>query len=430
MHKIVPNFERKSSVGEANFQNMKDYEYSLDSIEKYAKEGYGQNSTIFSAINKIAKCAASVIPRVRVNGEPVEDHPLLTILKRPNPDEGGVEFRRAAFSWYLLTGNSFTERLGEELWNWKPYQMEIGKSVFNPRMPGAYRVQNTNHHWPVDVNGRSEMLHFKTFNPDPECLFYGQSPLQAGASAGDQLNAANKWRYNTFKNDCRPSGVMSTDQPIESKKRKELQKDLSEEQSGSNNAGKTMLLGGGLKWTQMSMTPKDADWLNGSKYNKQEICEAFEIPPQLLGIEGSQTFANYSEAREAFYYDTVLPLVDLYFDELNRWLAPTFGDNVEIYYETSEINALSASRAANTKILLDSTVLTTNEKREVLGYERDENLEANQIFIDANKIPLGLDVFGPGEEDIEQVAKALMRSGLPRMAAETKAMELLACEHK
>ena len=93
----------KASVGRSMF--TQDFEYSMVNLQAYAKEGYAQNPTIYSCISLIADAFGSVPLQVKVNDEVQESHPLLDLLERPNPDEGGNEFRTAAASWITLTGN-------------------------------------------------------------------------------------------------------------------------------------------------------------------------------------------------------------------------------------------------------------------------------------------------------------------------------------
>ena len=217
---------------------------------------------------------------------------------------------------------------------------------------------------------------------------------------------------------------------LKPKQRKELQDDINSGSKGKENAGKHLLLGGGLKWTQLSMTPKDSDWLNGSKYNKQEICEAYRVPTQLLGIEGSQKYANYKEARLAVWIETIIPLMELYCSEMNRWLTPDFGDDIEIDYDENDIDALEPMRNERKKQKQESGAYTINEIRQMYGDEPSPEPEADQIMIDSNKIPLGLDVFTADEKDAQAMAKMLMRNGTPKQEAEQKAYEWLSgCDH-
>jgi phage portal protein BeeE len=172
--------------------------------------------------------------------------------------------------------------------------------------------------------------------------------------------------------------------------------------------------------------------LNGSKFSKQEIAEVFGVPTQLLGIEGSQTYANFEEARYALYLLTVMPLVDLYFDELNRWLTPLYGEDLKICYDKSSIDALDYVRQRKTESMLNSTVLTINEKRELLGLPPRGEAEADQLFIDPNMLPLGFEAFNSEEQAAQDAAKAFVRMGMKRSEAEVKAWEVFngQCHHE
>jgi HK97 family phage portal protein len=200
---------------------------------------------------------------------------------------------------------------------------------------------------------------------------------------------------------------------------------LKEGQQGTENARDIMLLGGGLKWQQMAMSPQDMDWLQGTKMLAQEIASVFRVPTQLLGIEGSQTYANYEEAKLAFWLQAVLPKLDLYVNELNRWLAPEFGDNVKICYNKESIEALEPLRREKRRELLETSVLTINEKRELLSYEEMDEDEASTLFIQPNDIPLGADFLDEEDQTLQQAAKALMKlEGLDYKDAYQRAFEL------
>jgi HK97 family phage portal protein len=421
---------QKASIGQQMFTDQ--WEYSLTDLKDYAQEGYGQNPTIYSCISLIADAFASVPLKVKVGDEIKKDHPLRTILDRPNPDEGGVEFRTAAASWILLTGNCFTEKLKVtaekmELWNWQPYEMSVGYAK-GMRMPKAYAFAKESadpKFWDIDpITGESDMLHWRRFNPSPKNSGMGQSPLMAGAASADQMNAAAKWRYNTFKNNAAPSGVLSTEQQIDSTKRKALESDLKKKQQGTNNARQIMLLGGGLKWQQVAMSPQDMDWLNGTKMLAQEICAVLRVPTQLIGLEGSQTYANFAEAKIGLYTQAVLPLLDLYVSELNRFFKNDF-EGATICYQTEDIEALEPLRRYRRTELLGTDVLTINEKRELLGYDAMDEDEANTLFVQPNDIPLGSDILDEDDKDMTAAAKAFMNlEGISYQEAYQKAFDI------
>jgi len=167
--------------------------------------------------------------------------------------------------------------------------------------------------------------------------------------------------------------------------------------------------------------------LAGSKLNAQEIASIFGVPTQMLGIEGSQTFANYEQARMSFWMDTVIPVLDLYTSELTRFFKSNFDfEGIEVCYNDEDIEALEPIRKERRSELLATDILTLNEKREVIGYEPIDEPDADAIFVDPNKIPLGLDVFSEDEKEEENIAKELMRGGMEQEDAEKWAFNIVA----
>jgi len=424
--------ETKASIGEQHYVVNGSAQYSMHDFRSYAEEGYGCNPTIYRCISLIAQNFAKVPLYLKdKNGEIVEEHPIVDLLKRPNPDEGGVEFRTAGASWYLLTGNTFSEIIKEgdtaHLWHYQPYDISItGRGP----MPASYyfmKGKPNQKQWDVEpTSGHSTMLHWRTFNPAPSSPRFGQAPLQAGAKAGDTYNAGTDWRFSALKNGGSAGGLVTVE-GIDDPQRKQLDEIIRQSMSGSSNAKRIVSINADAKFQQIGMNMKDADWLAGSKLNAQEIASVFGVPTQMLGIEGSQTFANYEQARMSFWVDTVMPMLDLYVSELTRWLMPAFEvEGYEICYNTEDIEALEPQRKERRTELLDTEVLTLNEKREVIGYEPIDEPEADQIFVDPSRIPLGLDVFSTEEAQEQDLAKALIRGGLSKEDAEQKAFEIMA----
>ena len=86
-----------------------------------------------------------------------------------------------------------------------------------------------------------------------------------------------------------------------------LKRELEENYQGARNAGRPLLLEGGLDWKAMSLSPKDMDFMEAKHAAAREIALAFGVPPQLLGIPGDNTYSNYQEANRVFFRATVLP---------------------------------------------------------------------------------------------------------------------------
>src|SRR5262249_8802484 len=141
---------------------------------------------------------------------------------------------------------------------------------------------------------------------------------------------------------------------------------------GSANAGRPLVLDGGLSWSAMSLSPQDMDFLNARASAAREIALAFGVPPMLLGIPGDNTYANYREANLALWRQTIIPLVARTADALTQWLAPPFGEDLVIGFDLDAVPALSAEREALWSRVGAASFLSEDEKRAMLGFGTSE----------------------------------------------------------
>ena len=113
-------------------------------------------------------------------------------------------------------------------------------------------------------------------------------------------NAASAWNKALLDNAARPSGALvykgEHGANLSEEQFERLRDELAQNFSGAANAGRPLLLEGGLTWQAMSLTPKDMDFLAAKNGAAREIALAFGVPPMLLGIPGDNTYSNYREA--------------------------------------------------------------------------------------------------------------------------------------
>ena len=369
-----------------------------------SEEGYQKNIVAYRAITLIARSLASV-PWTAFSGDTeLEDHPLLKLIQNPNPQQGRSGLMEAFESYYLIAGDSYlrgimlSDGLPHELWVMRPDRIKI-KTGEGGRVTGyEYRVNITPVVYPVDpLTGKSEILHMKTFHPLDD--YYGLSPLEAAAFSIDQHNAAGEWNYKLLKNGARPSGAMTykpndvMPQNLPDAQLDRLKRMIEEQYTGARNAGRPMLLDGGMSWQQIMLSPVDMDFLNSRNTSARDIASAYGVPPMLIGILGDATFANYKEARLSLWEDRVIPDLVNIRDELNRWLSPLFGENIRLEFDADEVPALAGKRQDTWEKLERASFLKINEKREAVGYEEVEG--GDVIFVPAMMLPLGEDVDNP-----------------------------------
>jgi len=116
--------------------------------------------------------------------------------------------------------------------------------------------------------------------------------------------------------------------------------------AGAANAGRPMVLEGGLDWKTIALSPRDMDFIELKNGAAREIALALGVPPMLLGIPGDNTYANLAEANRAFWRQTVVPLVRRVADDLGFWLAPAFGGGLSLVPDLDRVEALAEDRAA------------------------------------------------------------------------------------
>ena len=146
-----------------------------------------------------------------------------------------------------------------------------------------------------------------------------------------------------------------------------LQSQIENQYSGAANAGRPMLLEGGMEWQQMGLSPTDMSILETKFSSARDVALAFGVPPQLLGIPGDATYSNYKEARLAFYEDTVLPLLGYLLNTFNDIFEEPFG-GAYLKPNMDSIPAIAEKRQELWAAIDKSQELTINERREAKGY--------------------------------------------------------------
>ena len=122
--------------------------------------------------------------------------------------------------------------------------------------------------------------------------------------------------------------------------------------------------------------------------NARFIAACYGIPPMLVGIPGEATFANYAEAKLAYWSGTVLPLLGLLLEDFNRWLPRLFGEKAFLWYDEEQITALEPLRDLKSARINQAEYLTINEKREAMGHAKHADPKADDILVSTTDIPL------------------------------------------
>jgi HK97 family phage portal protein len=296
-------------------------------------------------------------------------HPFLKLLQRPNPAQTQRELIENIVSYLLVAGNSY---------------IEVSKLDGTPRelvvlRPDRVKVVAGSNGWPeaydYSVYGASarlpaeSVLHMKLFNPLDD--YYGQSPLEAAQRSIDTHNAASAWNKAMLDNAARPSGALvfaTGEGSLTNEQFERIKSELAETFQGAANAGRPMVLEGGMDWKEMGYSPQAMEFTETKNASAREVALAFGVPPMLLGIPGDNTFANYAEANKTFWRQSVVPILGRVTEALTHFIGPDFGEDLRLSFDLDQVEALSPDRDALWKRVNDASFLSAAEKRAAVGY--------------------------------------------------------------
>lgn len=412
--------QKASAVGAMVTRNLPEPRWMDQNYRAYSQEAYMKNVVAFQAIDRVARAVASVKWTYWRGDTEINDSPMQALLERPNPVMKQAQYLQTMIGYWLLSGNRYQERVmvgnePRELYPLRPDRMKVLPGADG--LPAGYQfeVNGRKHKWEMArPDYDCDILHDRTFNPLDD--WYGMSPITAGAYAVDQHNEGMALSQALLQNSARPSGALVVQKDgsgnygsLPDEEFNRLKAQLEEQYQGSGNAGRPMLLEGGLDWKQMGMSPSDLEMLQSRYAAARDVCLALGVPPLLLNIPGDSTYSNYKEARGAFWEDTVIPLCKQIAEGWTDWLGPKFG-GTEVRPDFDDIPAVAEKRREMWEMADKSTDLTLNERREIKGYEPVTG--GDEILVNANQISLAdatrpIDMPQNGEDLPPEEAKAL-----------------------
>jgi HK97 family phage portal protein len=335
-----------------------------------AREGFAGNVVGYRCVRMIAEAAASIPLLTYIDGKEVEQHALKSLLAKPNALNASREFLETVYAHLMVSGNSYIELVNLD---------ETPRELYALR-PDRIAVIPSRNGWPdayeYTANGssvripREQLLHLKLFNPLDD--YYGLSPLEAACRSIDTHNAASGWNKAMLDNAARPSGALifqGNDNNLTTEQFERLKAELASTYQGAANAGRPMILEGGLDWKEMGFSPKEMEFNEAKNAAAREVALAFGVPPMLLGIPGDNTFANYAEANRSFWRQTIVPLAARVSGSLSNFLSTYADGTLDIIPDLDQVEALSPDRDALWKRLNDASFLTADEKRAAVGYK-------------------------------------------------------------
>ncbi len=342
------------------------------SYEAQVRESYLGNPVAARAIRLISEGAGGA---PLVSNPP--GHPALALVQSAGFGASGPGLLEVLAAQLLLHGNAYVEAatgpdgLPAALFALRPERVTVEADSRGWPVGYVYRAGDMVARYPAETIGdRAGLLHIRAYHPLDD--HYGAGCLAAAAGAVSVHNAAAKWNRALLDNAARPSGALiyqpgdgSTLSPDQFER---LKTEMEAGFAGAANAGRPMLLEGGLSWQAISMTPAEMDFARARDTAAREIALAFGVPPVLLGLPGDATYSNYKEANVALWRLTLLPLTGRILAALSAQLRHWWPD-LEISVDRDAVPALSEDRERLWAQVSGAAFLTDMEKRAMLGLE-------------------------------------------------------------
>jgi HK97 family phage portal protein len=342
--------------------------------ENFSNKGYIKNVIVNKAISTIARNVASNEILLYNKDNQEIKHPVISkLIQTPNPVSNMFDLLENIVMHLYISGNAYLNFIAYnnqlESYLLRPDRVKIKSG--NSIVPNSYEyvVDKTKTIFEVDPeNFKSPVCHIKFHNPLND--FYGLSPIETAQYSMEQHNQCLEWNKSLLENGARPTGalVLNGNSHMSDEEFDALKTELRSQLSGTANAGQIMILEGGITWQEMSINPKDMDFIATKNSAARDIALALDIPPQILGIQGDNTYSNFSEARIAFWEETIIPLSEKIMQALTRWININIDETLTLKINYDKISALQEKRQKMYQNLQSASFLTDEEKRKEMGW--------------------------------------------------------------
>lgn len=313
----------------------------------------------------IAQLGLHVYRRISdVDRERLVDHPVASVLSRPNPFTTRYRFVEALVSDLAIYDNSVLLKVKPaSLVRLPPTRVQaLGE---NPFTPEVYRYWGSNGYRDFPAE---QVVHFRGYNPDEPR--WGASPLETLRRILAEEYHAGQYREQLWRNGARMSGYIK--RPLEApewkaESRQRFARSWQAQYTGDGPAaGGTPILYDGMEFVNASMTPEAAQYIEARKLTREEVAAAYHIPLPMVGILDHATYSNIAEQHKQLYQDTLGPWLVMICEELQLQLLPDFPDTDGVYLEFNMAEKLRGSfeeQATQLQTSVGAPYMTRNEAR-------------------------------------------------------------------
>ncbi len=324
-----------------------------------------QTGAVYACVRILAETIASLplhTYKHTVNGkEKALDHNLYHILhNEPNPEMTSFVFRETLMTHLLLWGNAYSQIIRDgrgkvlALYPLMPDRMTVDRAD-NGEIFYSYRKDNGE----VILN-KEEVLHIPGLGFDG---IIGYSPIAMSRDTIGMAIAVNEYGAKFFANGATPSGVL--EHPGVLKDPKKIRDSWNNIYQGSGNAHRVAVLEDGLTFKTISIPPEAAQFLETRKFQTEEICRIFRVPPHLIASLDKATFSNIEHQSIDFVVHTIRPWLVRMEQSFNKSLLTSSENKTHFVEHTVEalLRGDFSSRMAGYSIGIQNGIYSVNDCR-------------------------------------------------------------------
>lgn len=364
------------------------------------------NAAVRTTASALAMLPLPVYVRQR-DGSRVNDaeHPLAAIIGvSPNEDQTALEYWESVVAWMMTTGNACSEisrGYGDRinalslLPGCVPDRDKNGELVFRYYDRGKR-----------ETLPRDKVFHVKGFGFGGDS---GMSVIRYGVESISTALAAVEVSGKLFSNGMQASGLLTSDQVLNEKQRPQLEK-IMQTYTGSEKAGKLMILEAGLKYERLQLSPVDSQLLEQQRFSIEDICRWCGIPPIVIGHSPQgQTMwgTGVEQIMIAWLTLGINPIAGRIERRIRKQLIKP-GEQGRVYAEFNREAMLqmdSAAKAAFLSSMTQNGMMTRNEGRSKLNLPHSDQPAADLLTAQTNLAPL--DALGGNGSGDQQARSAL-----------------------
>ncbi|MCQ4922196.1 phage portal protein [Tissierella carlieri] len=266
-----------------------------------------QTTAVYACVRILAETIASLplhtYKYTEDGKEKAREHPIYHLLSdSPNPEMTSFVFRETLMGHLLLWGNSYSQIIRDgrgkviALYPLIPDRMTVNRSN-NGEIYYLYNKEGQDY-----ILKKDEVLHIPGLGFDG---LIGYSPIAMAKNAIGMAIATEEYGAKFFSNGANPGGVLEHPGVVKDPQR--IRESWNSVYQGSSNAHKVAVLEEGMKFQPIGIPPEQAQFLETRKFQLEEICRIFRVPPHLVGDLERATFSNIEHQSISFVVHTIRP---------------------------------------------------------------------------------------------------------------------------